>query len=105
MSAFDYLMQDDIPIRRLTETSSNGAKTYNPPRNQPPAIIKGRLQFSRKLIVKADGEQAVSEAVLYTVASLAPGDLVIHQEHEWPVLAVPEKRGLFGGVDHREVRL
>lgn len=105
MSAFDYLFTDDIQIRRLTGTNASGTKTYAPPRGQDPAIIKGRLEFSRKLIVKADGEQAVSEAVLYTDAALSPGDLVIYQGREWPVLAVPDKRSLFGGVDHQEVRL
>lgn len=105
MSAFDYLFTDDIPIRRLMGTSSSGTKTYDPPRGQNPAVIKGRLEFSRKLITKPDGQQFVSEGVLYTSAVIAVGDLVIHEEREWPVQLVPDKRSLFGGIDHREVRL
>lgn len=105
MSAFDYLMQDDIPIRRLTGTSSSGTKTYSPPRNQSPAIIKGRLEFQRKTITKADGQEYVSEAVLRTPTPIATGDLIIHDNREWAVEAVSDKLGLFGGVDHREARL
>jgi hypothetical protein len=105
VSVFDYLFTDDIQIRHLTGTNAGGTKTYNPPRGQDPAIIKGRLEFSRKLITKADGQQFVSEGVLRTAAVVATGDLIIYGAREWPVQYVPEKRSLFSGIDHREARL
>lgn len=105
MSVFEHLMQDDISIRRLIASAANGTKTYAPARALPPAIIKGRLDFTRKTITKADGTEYVSEAVLRTSDAIATGDLVIHQGREWAVQAVSEKRALFQGVDHREARL
>lgn len=105
MSIFDYLMQDSIRIRRLNGTNSSGTKTYDPPRGQDPAVIKGRLAYHRKTITKADGQEYVSEAVLLTSAPIATGDLVIHDGREWVVQALSDKMGLFGGLDHREARL
>lgn len=105
MSAFDYLMQDDIQIRRLKGTNSSGTKTYDPPRGQDPGVIKGRMEFQRKTITKADGQEYVSEAVLRTSSPIFTGDLVTYGGREWAVQAVSDKLGLFGGVDHREARL
>ena len=105
MSAFDYLMQDDIQIRRLKGTNSSGTKTYDPPRGQDPGVITGRMEFQRKTITKADGQEYVSEAVLRTSSPIFTGDLVTYGGREWAVQAVSDKLGLFGGVDHREARL
>ena len=105
MSRFSHLMQESIPIRRLTGTSPTGSKTYDPPRGQPPAIINGRLEWQRRKILNDKGEEALSEAVLYTPVRLNTGDLVTADGKEWPIKAVTERKGLYGGTDHWEVRL
>lgn len=105
MSRFDHLMQEDIYIRRLTGTSPTGGKTYDPPRTEDPATIKGRLEWHRSKILTDKGEEALSEAVVYTVNRLSPGDLVIIDTREWPVKAARQCKGLYGSTDHWEVRL
>lgn len=105
MSMFNHLMQEDIPTRRLTGTSPTGTKTYDPPKGQDPALIKGRLEWRRSKILNDRGEEALSEAVLYTPVRLKPGDLVAADGKEWPVKSVAERKGLYGLRDHWEVRL
>lgn len=98
-------MQESIPIRRVVGTSPTGGKSYDPPKGQPAATIKGRLEWQRKKILNDRGEEAISEAALYTPTRLKPGDLVAADGREWPVVAVTERKGLYGGTDHWEVRL
>ena len=105
MSRFDRLMQENISIRRLIGTSVTGAKVYDPARGLDPEIIKGRLEWHRSKVLNDKGEEALSEAVVYTVNRMSPGDLVILDTREWPVKAATQCKGLFGGTDHWEVRL
>lgn len=106
MSRFDRLMQESIPIHRLLGAGPTGGKTYEPPLSAPPAFIKGRLEWQRKKIINDRGEEALSEAVLYTPTRLKPGDLVKADGRNWPVIAVRERKGLYGGAsDHWEVSL
>ena len=105
MSRFDRLMQENISIRRLTGISSTGGKTYDPARAEDPAVIKGRMEWQRRKVLNDKGEEALSEAVVYTPTKLGTGDLVIIDSKEWPVKSVSEKKGLYGGTDHWEVRL
>lgn len=99
-------MQERINIRRLVGTSPTGGKTYDPPLTLDPAPIKGRLEWQRKKILNDRGEEALSEATLFTPARLKPGDLVMADSHAWPVQAVRERKGLYGGkTDHWEVYL
>lgn len=105
MSRFVHLMQEDIEIRRYVEMDMMGGKVYDPPEDTPPAIIKGRREYHRAKIINNKGEEAISEAVVYTPARLSPGDLVIADGREWPVQSVSERKGLYGKTDHWEVRL
>ena len=99
MSRFAHLMQENIPIKRLVGTSPTGTKTYED------SAVKGRLEWQRRKVLNDRGEEALSEAVLYTPARLKPGDLVEADGKRWPVQAVTERKGLYGGTDHWEVRL
>lgn len=105
MSTFDYLMTDAISIRRLTATSATGLKTYVPARSATAAVIHGRLETQRRIIVSKEGKETVSEAVLYTPDAVNEGDLIIDGTREWPVLQVKLRRGLFGVTDYYEARL
>lgn len=105
MSRFNHLMQEDIQINRLTGTSSTGSKTYAPARGAGHETIKGRLVWQRQKVITNEGEEALSEAVVFTPGRMSPGDLVIVDGREWAVKAVREHKGLFDGSDHWEVRL
>lgn len=99
-------MQERIPIHRFQGVGPTGGKTYDPPLSAPSAIIKGRLEWQRKKTINDRGEEALSEAVLYTPTRLKPGDLVKADSRNWPVIAVRERKGLYGGQsDHWEVYL
>lgn len=98
-------MQEDIPCRRLVGTNATGGKIYDPPRTEDPDVILGRLEWQRRKILNDSGEEALSEAVLFTPERLKPGDLVIVEQKEWPVKAISERKSLYGGTDHWEVRL
>lgn len=106
MSRFDHLMQERIQIHRHTGTGPTGGKTYNPPLTEAPATIRGRLEWQRKKIINDKGAEALSEATLYTPDRLKPGDLVKADDRNWPVQAIRERKGLYGGqTDHWEVYL
>ena len=106
MSIFKHLMREPIPYRVLKGTSSTGTRLYEPPRNEPPAILYGRLEWQRKKVISDRGDEAISEAALFTETRLHPGDLVIVEGKDWPVTTVYERKGLYGGkTDHWEVRL
>lgn len=105
MSRFAHLMQEDIQINRLTGTSSTGGKTYSPARGAGHTTIKGRLEWHRQKVITKDGEEALSEAVLFTSERLSPGDLVTVDGQEWAVKALRERKGLYGESDHWEVML
>lgn len=105
MSIFSRLMQENISIRRLAGVSPTGSKSYEPPEGKDPEIIKGRLEWQRKKVLNDIGEEALSEAVLFTPVRLKPGDLVIVENKEWTVVSVAERKGLYGGTDYWEVSL
>lgn len=106
MSRFTHLMQEELSYRRLVGTSATGSKTYDPPRQSPPALLKGRLEWQRRRVINDRGEEALSEAVIFTAERLRPGDLIVIEGRDWPVKAVSQRKGLYGGVtDHWEVRL
>lgn len=106
MSRFNHLMQERIDYRRLAGTSPTGGKTYDPPRGQPPATIKGRLEERRSTYIDKNGANAVSNATLYTTQPVKEGDLIVVLGSEWTVKHIASVKGLYGGqVDHWEVKL
>lgn len=106
MSRFDHLMQEDIQYRRLVGTNATGGKTYDPPRGEPPATIKGRLEERRSTFIDKSGANAVSNATLYTTHPVKEGDIIINLGGEWTVKHVAAMQGLYGGkIDHWEVKL
>ena len=105
MSRFAHLMQEDISVRRYVRKEMMGGVVYDPPEDSAPATVKGRMEYHRAKIINNKGDEAISEAVVYTPTRLSPGDLVIADGREWPVQSVNERKGLYGGTDHWEVRL
>lgn len=100
MSRFNRLMQEDISVKSMTGTDYTGGKTY-----AAAATIKGRLDWQRSRVLNSQGEESLSEAVIYTTTRLKPGDLVSVNGTDWEVKAVKQQKGLYGATDHWEVRL
>lgn len=82
-----------------------GTPIYEPAPPEEPEEIRARVEYGRRLVRDADGEETLSETVCLTSAPVEPGDLIIYGGREWPVLAVQMVFGLGGGELHRECRL
>lgn len=100
MSCFTRLMQETITCKPYTGMDHTGGKTYG-----TAVTIKGRLAWQRRKVLNSQGEESLSEAVLYTPTQLKPGDLVSVDGTDWEAKAVTQQKGLYGRTDHWEVRL
>lgn len=104
-SMIDMYANQSIGWRRRTGSKDNGTPIYAPPRPDPPETIKTNVDFSRRLIRDAKGEQVVSEACILTSAKINEGDLLEIYGREWVVLKCNPITGLIGEELHREAYL
>jgi hypothetical protein len=65
--------------------------------------IKVRWEGKRRLVRDNEGREVVSEARVFCVEPVKPGDILEHGGREWPVIAVSSVPGLDGKESHREV--
>ncbi len=65
--------------------------------------IKVRWEGKRRLVRNNEGREVVSEARVFCVEPVKPGDILEHGGREWPVIAVSTVPGLDGKEAHREV--
>ena len=65
--------------------------------------IKVRWEGKRRLVRDNEGREVVSEARVFWVEPVKPGDILEHGGREWPVIAVSSVPGLDGNESHREV--
>ncbi len=94
-----------IGWRRRTGIKDNGTPIYDPAPPAPPDTIKASVDFSRRLIRNAKGEEVVSEACVMTKAKVNEGDKLEIFGREWAVLKCNPIPDLFGNELHREVYL
>ncbi len=64
--------------------------------------IKVRWEGKRRLVRDNEGREVVSEARVFCVEPVKPGDVLEHGGREWPVIAVSTVPGLDGKENHRE---
>jgi hypothetical protein len=64
--------------------------------------IKVRWEGKRRLVRDNQGREVVSEARVFCVEPVKPGDILGHGGREWPVIAVSTVPGLDGSESHRE---
>ena len=65
--------------------------------------IKVRWEGKRRLVRDNQGREVVSEARVFCVEPVKPGDILEHGGREWPVIAVTTVPDLSGKEAHREV--
>lgn len=70
-----------------------------------PVEIKVRWEGRRRLVRDKQGQEVVSEALVFCAEPVQPGDVLVWQEREWPVIAVSESVGLDGRAQFLEVSL
>ena len=92
----DYLNQI-ATWKRVT-----GQNMYGEPKTEEKEI-KVRWEGKRRLVRDNKGREVVSEARVFCVEPVKPGDLLEYAGREWPVIAVSTVPGLDGSESHREV--
>ena len=65
--------------------------------------IKVRWEGKRRLVRDNEGREVVSEARVFCVEPVKPGDILKYEDRDWPVIAVSTVPGLDGSESHREV--
>jgi hypothetical protein len=65
-------------------------------------IIKVRWEGKRRLVRDNEGREVVSEARVFCIEPVNPGDKLEYDGREWPVIAVSIVPGLDGKENHRE---
>lgn len=73
-----------------------------PPRPGSPTEIKVRWEAKRRLVRNREGVEVVSEARVFCLAEVNPGDVLEYGGRDWPVIAVSEAVGLDGKTMFRE---
>jgi len=65
--------------------------------------IKVRWEGKRRLVRDNEGREVVSEARVFCIEPVKPGDELEFDGRSWPVIAVSTVPGLDGKEAHREV--
>jgi len=78
-----------------------GQNMYGEPETEEKEI-KVRWEGKRRLVRDNEGREVVSEARVFCVEPVKPGDLLEYAGREWPVIAVSTVPGLDGKESHRE---
>ena len=78
-----------------------GQNMYGEPETEEKEI-KVRWEGKRRLVRDNEGREVVSEARVFCVEPVKPGDLLEYAGREWPVIAVSTVPGLDGSESHRE---
>ena len=66
-------------------------------------VIKVRWEGKRRLARDKQGQEVVSEARVFCLEEVQPGDIVEYGGKEWPVITVSEVPDLDGNIIYREV--
>ncbi len=79
-----------------------GQNEYGEPSTSSKSI-KVRWEGKRRLVRDNEGREVVSEARVFCMGAIKPGDLLEYNGREWPVIAVSSVPDLDGNESHKEV--
>ena len=79
-----------------------GQNMYGEPETEEKRI-KVRWEGKRRLVRDNEGQEVVSEARVFCIEPVQPGDLLEYAGREWPVIAVSTVPDLDGKEAYREV--
>ena len=91
----DYLNQ------AATWHCATGQNEYGEPVTSS-KTIKVRWEGKRRLVRDNEGREVVSEARVFCIEPVKPGDILKYEDRDWPVIAVSTVPGLDGKESHRE---
>ena len=92
-----YLNQRAV-WKRKTDSYEYGEPTFATGKE-----IAVRWEGKRRLVRDNEGREVVSEARVFCVDAVKPGDELEFNGRRWPVIAVSCVPGLDGAENHREV--
>ena len=81
-----------------------GQNMYGEPETEEKEI-KVRWEGKRRLVRDNEGREVVSEARVFCVEPVKPGDLLEYAGREWPVIAVSTVPDLDGKEAYREAAI
>ena len=87
--------------QRAVWKRKTGSNEYGEPVTKQ-KTIKVRWEGKRRLVRDNEGREVVSEARVFCIEPVKPGDILEHGGREWPVIAVSTVPGLDGIDSHRE---
>jgi hypothetical protein len=103
-SIIDAYASQRFGWRRRVSTKDNGAAVYNPARPADPQIASGRVDQKKSLVTNEKGEKVLSVSLVLTAEAIEPGDIIVWDSREWPVIARKIIYGLTTGNElYREV--
>ena len=79
-----------------------GSNEYGEPVTKQ-KTIKVRWEGKRRLVRDNEGREVVSEARVFCIEPVKPGDILKYEDRDWPVISVSIVPGLDGSENHREV--
>jgi hypothetical protein len=88
--------------QRAVWKRKTGSNEYGEPVTKQ-KTIKVRWEGKRRLVRDNEGREVVSEARVFCIEPVKPGDILKYEDRDWPVIAVSTVPGLDGKESHREV--
>ena len=88
--------------QRAVWKRKTGSNEYGEPVTKQ-KTIKVRWEGKRRLVRDNEGREVVSEARVFCIEPVKPGDILKYEDRDWPVIAVSTVPGLDGAENHREV--
>ena len=88
--------------QRVVWKRKTGQNEYGEPVTKK-KTIKVRWEGKRRLVRDNEGREVVSEARVFCIEPVKPGDILKYEDRDWPVISVSIVPGLDGRENHREV--
>jgi len=88
--------------QRAVWKRKTGSNEYGEPVTKQ-KTIKVRWEGKRRLVRDQYGNEVISEARVFCVETVGPGDVLTYDGTDWPVITVSEIPGLDGAEQFREV--
>lgn len=88
--------------QRAVWKRKTGSNEYGEPTTSS-KTISVRWEGKRRLVRDNEGREVVSEARVFCIEPVKPGDILKYEDRDWPVIAVSTVPGLDGAENHREV--
>ncbi|MCR4398937.1 MAG: hypothetical protein NUV93_08245 [Firmicutes bacterium] len=92
----DYLNQTAVWKRMVSQGG------FPPVAEEPGTPVRVRWEPRLRLVRNTQGEEVVSEARVFCLEPVRPGDVLNYDGRDWPVIAVSEVVDLDGALQYRE---